>query len=111
MLGWIYSYNIVIAYLPAGVYSTVSAATVANNILRTFPAIRFGLIVGTRGGIPDSNKGVNIRLGDVVVSLPNGTHGGVVQYNLRKNLGDGLFERKGVLRPPPTLLLAALTNL
>jgi hypothetical protein len=68
-------------------------------------------MVGIGGGIPDSNKGVDIRLGDVVASQPDGTHGGVVQYDLRKNLGDGVFERKGVLRPPPTLLLTALANL
>ena len=94
VLGRIYCHNVVIACLPAGVYGTVSAATVANNILRTFPAIRFGLIVGI-GGIPNSNKGVDTRLGDVVVSQPHGTHGGVVQYDLRKNLGDGVCERKG----------------
>ena len=67
--------------------------------------------VDIRGGIPDSNKGVDIRLGDVVVSQPNGTHGGVVQYDLQKNLGDGVFKREGALRPPPTLLLTASANL
>lgn len=111
VLGRIHGHNVVIACLPAGVYGTVSAATVANNMLRTFPAIRFGLMVGIGGGIPDSNKGVDVRLGDVVVGQPDGTHGGVVQYDLRKNLSDGVFERKGVLRPPPTLLLTALANL
>ncbi|KAK5188752.1 hypothetical protein LTR96_011793 [Exophiala xenobiotica] len=80
-------------------------------MLRTFPAIRFDLMVGVGGGIPNLNKGVDIRLGDVVVSQPDSAHGGVVQYDLRKNLGNGVFERKGVLRPPPTLLLTALTNL
>jgi nucleoside phosphorylase len=111
VLGRIHGHNVVIACLPAGVYGTVSAATVANNMLRTFTGIRFGLLVGIGGGIPNSCKGVDIRLGDVVVSQPDGTHGGVVQYDLRKNLGDGMFERKGALRPPPTLLLTALANL
>jgi hypothetical protein len=46
-------------------------------------------MVGIGGGIPDSNKGVDIRLGDVVVCQPDGTHVGVVQYDLPKNLGDG----------------------
>jgi hypothetical protein len=46
-------------------------------------------MMGIGGGIPDSNKGVDIRLGDVVVSQPDGTYGGVVQYDLRKNLRDG----------------------
>ncbi|OQV00398.1 hypothetical protein CLAIMM_05895 isoform 2 [Cladophialophora immunda] len=111
VLGRMHGHNVVMACLPAGVYGTVSAATVANNMLRTFTGIRFGLMVGIGGGIPNVHKDVDIRLGDVVVSQPDGTHGGVVQYDLRKNLGEGVFERKGVLRPPPTLLLTALTNL
>ncbi|OQV11248.1 Tetratricopeptide repeat-containing protein [Cladophialophora immunda] len=110
-LGRIHGHNVVMACLPAGVYGTVSAATVAANMLRTFIGIRFGLMVGIGGGIPSSHKYGDIRLGDVVVSQPDGTHGGVVQYDFRKNLGDGIFERKGVLRPPPTLLLTALANL
>ncbi|KAK5214632.1 hypothetical protein LTR72_012213, partial [Exophiala xenobiotica] len=68
-------------------------------------------MVGIGGGIPNSDKGVDIRLGDVVVSQPDGTHGGVVQFDLGKNGGGGKFERKGVLRPPPTVLLAALSNI
>lgn len=106
-----HGHNVVVACLPAGVYGTVSAATVANNMLRTFTGIRFGLMVGIGGGIPRHDQGVDIRLGDVVVSQPDGTHGGVVQYDLRKNLGDGVFVRKGVLRPPGMLLLTALAKL
>ncbi|KAK5203135.1 hypothetical protein LTR96_011434 [Exophiala xenobiotica] len=111
VLGQVHGHNVVIACLPAGVYGTVSAATVAINMLRTFTGIRFGLMVGIGGGIPNSDKGVDVRLGDVVVSQPDGTHGGVVQFDLGKNRGDGTFERKGVLRPPPTVLLAALSNI
>jgi nucleoside phosphorylase len=111
VLGRIYGHNVVIACLPAGVYGTVSAATVANNMLRTFTGIRFGLMVGIGGGIPNLSAGVDIRLGDIVVSQPDRTYGGVVQYDFGKNLGDGIFERKGFLRPPPTVLLTALANL
>jgi hypothetical protein len=39
-------------------------------------------MVDTGGGILDSNKGVDMRLGDIVVSQPAGTHSGVVQYDL-----------------------------
>ncbi|KAL5045535.1 hypothetical protein BDW71DRAFT_183933 [Aspergillus fruticulosus] len=43
-----------------------------------------GLLVGIGGGIP--SKEADIRLGDVVVGVPTSgeTHGGVVQYDLRK---------------------------
>lgn len=111
VLGRMHGHNVVIACLPVGVYGTVSAATVAKDMLRTFTGIRFGIMMGIGGGVPNVHTGVDIRLGDVVVSQPDGTHGGVVQYDLGKNLEDGVFERKGVLRPPPTLLLTALANL
>jgi hypothetical protein len=50
-------------------------------------------MVGIGGRIPNSDTAVDIRPGDAVVSQPDGTHGGVVQYDLGKNLGDGVFER------------------
>src|SRR2546421_245509 len=101
VLGRLGEHNVVMACLPAGVYGTNAAATVANNMLRTFTGIRFGLMVGIGGGIPNLSKGWDIRLGDVVVSQPDGTHGGVLQYDLGKNLGEGIFEPKGILRLPP----------
>jgi nucleoside phosphorylase len=56
VLGRIHGHNVVIACLPAGVYDTVSAATVANNMLRTFTGIRFGLMVGIERGIPTPKR-------------------------------------------------------
>jgi nucleoside phosphorylase len=53
-----------------------SAATVAKNMLRSFP-IKIGLMVGAGGG--EWSKKVDVRLGDVVVSQPDSIHGGVVQ--------------------------------
>jgi len=111
VLGRVHEHNVVIACLPAGVYGTVSAARVANDMLRTFTGLRFGLMVGIGGGIPNLPKGLDIRLGDVVISQPDKTYGGVVQYDLIKNLGKGQFERKGALKPPPTMLLSALATL
>ncbi|KAK8022035.1 hypothetical protein PG993_012802 [Apiospora rasikravindrae] len=103
-LGSIGGHNIVIACLPKGRFGTVSAATVATNMVNTFPGIRFGLMVGIGGAV--SRK---VRLGDVVVSTPSGTHPGVVQWDMGK-AGDR-FERTGSLNNPPTVLLTALTKL
>jgi nucleoside phosphorylase len=75
-LGRIGVYNVVIACLPAGLMGNGPAAIVANNMQCSFP-IKFGLMVGIGGGVW-SKKG-DIRLGDVVVSQPTGTHGGIVQ--------------------------------
>lgn len=105
-LGSIGEHNIVIACLPKGKYGTTSAATVATHMASTFPAIRFGLMVGIGGGIPPK-----VRLGDVVVSTPTGQHPGVVQWDMGKAEQGGTFTRTGSLNNPPTSLLTALTKL
>lgn len=115
-LGRIHQHNVVIACLPAGIDGTNAATTVAQNLLRTFPQIRIGLLVGIGGGIPDLAKGVDIRLGDVVVSQPSGEHGGVIQYAKGKAQEDGdgsghHFVRKGSLNKPPIFILKALNML
>ena len=86
MLGRVHNHNVVIACLPAGVDGNNAAAVVVMNMLRTFTSLRFGLIVG---GIPNLDKGLDIRLGDVVVSQPDKTHGGVIQYDKGKSLRRG----------------------
>jgi tetratricopeptide (TPR) repeat protein/nucleoside phosphorylase len=70
-----------------------------------FTNIKIGLLVGVGGGLP--NKEDDIRLGDVVVSKPDGQYGGVVQYDLGKWTAEG-FERTGSLNAPPERLLAVL---
>ncbi|KAG7005299.1 hypothetical protein G7Y79_00020g048270 [Physcia stellaris] len=108
-LGRIRKYNVVIVCLPAGVYGTTSAATVAIQMARSFTSIQTRLLVGIGGGVPTS--GFDIRLGDVVVSQPQGTLGGVVQYDLGKRTQGGKFERTGQLNKPPHRLLNALTTM
>lgn len=103
--------NIVIAVLPTGTTGKVSAATTANQLLAAFPQIRIGLSVGTGGGISRPDDDVDIRLGDIVVSQPSGTHCGVVQYDLGKAKLGGAFERKGHLNAPPRTLLTALARI
>ncbi|KAK6343369.1 hypothetical protein TWF730_010960 [Orbilia blumenaviensis] len=104
-------HNIVIASLAAGVYGTTSAATTASNLLSSLPEIRIGLLVGIGGGIARPEAGYDIRLGDVVVSQPDGSTGGVVQYDLVKAKSGGVLERKDFLNMPPAVLLNALSNL
>ena len=77
LLGQIQGHNVVIACLPAGVYGTISAATVAKDLVRTFKSVRFALMVGIGGAAPSTRH--DFRLGDVVVSQPTGTTGGVIQ--------------------------------
>lgn len=57
------------------------------QLLSSFHAIRIGLMVGIGGGVPSNYA--DIRLGDIVVSQPSDTFGGVVQYDLGKVLSVG----------------------
>jgi nucleoside phosphorylase len=68
-------------------------------------------MVGIGGGIARPDEDQDIRLGDIVVSQPDGTTGGVCQYDLVKAKAGGQRERKGFLRPPPTVLLKALGSI
>jgi nucleoside phosphorylase len=104
-LGSMGGHNVAIVCLPAGRYGNNPAASVATQMRATFKAIRFGLMVGIGGGVPSAEA--DIRLGDVVVSQPHGTFGGVVQYDAGKST-PSRFERTGSLNSPPQILLAAV---
>jgi nucleoside phosphorylase len=80
-------------------------------MITSFPQIRIGLMVGIGGGIPRPDDDIDIRLGDVIVSKPSGTSGGVAQYDAGKATKGGIFERRGVLNAPPTVLLSAVAHL
>ena len=108
-LGSVGGHNIVVACLPSGVYGTTSAAIVLAQMLQTFPSLRFGLMVGIGGGVP--SKDADIRLGDVVISMPTATFGAVVQYDYGKTLRNGRFERTGSLNKPPQYLLTAISQM
>lgn len=60
--------------------------------------LRFGLLVGIGGGIPNLKRGIDIRLGDMVVSQPTGTTGGVVQYDKGKSRAAGGIMRMKSMR-------------
>lgn len=109
-LGELYGHNIVIACLPLGIYGICPATIVATHMLHTFPALRFTLLVGIGGGVPTSTTS-DIRLGDVVVSKPTSTFGGVVQYDYGKAISENRFQRIGALNKPPSILLAAISRL
>lgn len=104
-LGSIGGHNVVIVCLPTGRIGNNPAAAVAAQLRATYKAIRFGLMVGIGGGVPSAEA--DIRLGDVVVSQPHRTFGGVVQYDSGKATPSG-FARTGSLDSPPPILLSAV---
>ncbi|KAI2780438.1 purine and uridine phosphorylase [Daldinia loculata] len=83
-------HNVAIATLPAGhEYGTGSAAALASQAKKFFPNLWFGLLVGVAAGIPDLEKDPqrDIRLGDVLVSIPDMDRPGIVAYDLGRDKG------------------------
>ncbi|KAI7975373.1 hypothetical protein EIK77_004976 [Talaromyces pinophilus] len=108
-LGEMGKHNVVIAQLPKGEYGIAAAASVARDLVHTFPNIRIGLMVGIGGGAP--SKTHDIRLGDVVVSTPHNGKGGLFQYDFGKTIQDQEFQTTGFLDQPPGLLRAAMGDI
>ncbi|KAF3288586.1 hypothetical protein TWF970_005649 [Orbilia oligospora] len=102
-------HNVIIVCLPYGRYGTSAAATTARDMVRSFPSLKFALMVGIGGGAPTPKN--DIRLGDVVVGVPNGKCGGVVQYDFGKRLSNGLFQQSGQLNAPPGVLLKVIPEM
>ncbi|KAH7460531.1 hypothetical protein FOMA001_g19547 [Fusarium oxysporum f. sp. matthiolae] len=85
-------HNIIIATLPAGQeYGTGSASALASQVKKVFPNLWFGLLVGVAAGLPDLFRVPirDIRLGDVLVGLPDGDSAGLIAYDLGKETEDG----------------------
>ncbi|KAL3471200.1 nucleoside phosphorylase domain-containing protein [Aspergillus californicus] len=72
-------HNTVITLLP-GTQGKGAAAIGGTNLNRTFPGVKYHLMVGIGGGV--TSKENDIRLGDVVISIPTAHHGGVVRVTL-----------------------------
>lgn len=132
LLGRIGDHNVVIACLPAEQAGKVPAATVAKDMVRSFPAIRFGLMVGIGGGVPyyrqnegdidvdqsddsedeDPDEIQDIRLGDVVISLHSKSSEAIIQYDFGKSIQNQEFIRAGgQLNKPPGIVLNAVSML
>lgn len=109
ILGRIGCHNVVATCLPSGEYGTNSAAITASGMKSSFPKVRFCLLVGIGGGVSSDKN--DVRLGDVVVSHPERNLPGVIQYDLAKALQNNIFELTGTLRPPPRVLLSAISHL
>lgn len=110
-LGAIGKHNVVIAVLPSGEYGTASAASVAKDLVRSFPNVRIGLMVGIGGGAPSVDNLNDVRLGDVVVSTAGDGHSGVFQYDFGKTIQERKFQYTRVMDQPPAVLRAAVSGL
>ncbi|KAI0451011.1 nucleoside phosphorylase domain-containing protein [Xylaria acuta] len=106
ILGQLSGHDTVLAWLP-WLQGKSAATMVAANLDRTFPSIKWRFLTGIGGGVPEAH---DVRLGDVVVSMPEGRYGGLVQYDLGKDV-DGGFQLKGFLSAPPIELRSAVCEM
>ncbi|KEY68196.1 hypothetical protein S7711_09107 [Stachybotrys chartarum IBT 7711] len=108
VLGRIGAHNVVMTCLPGGSKGKVAAAVAATRMTVTFGSLRFLLLVGTAGGVPN---GKDVRLGDVIISHPDTRCGGVVQYDFGKTVQEGRFVHTTTLNKPPRVLRNAVSAL
>ncbi|QYS94986.1 ANK_REP_REGION domain-containing protein [Trichoderma simmonsii] len=113
-LGRIGNHNVVITVLPRGDNGVAAAAMAAKDMMHTFPNVRVCLMVGIGGGAP--SKRHDIRLGDVVVSIPtfserSGNLGGVVQYDYGRTIQKRCFQGARYLNQPDKALRNAANGL
>ncbi|KAJ5819321.1 hypothetical protein N7474_004912 [Penicillium riverlandense] len=108
-LGRIGIHNVVISALPLDSYGTSSAARVARDMLQSFPNVRICLMVGIGGGAPSPKN--DIRLGDIVVSLPLNDQSSVIQYDFGKTIEGQSFYPTSFHDQPPIVLRAAVNRL
>lgn len=115
--GDINGHNVIIATLAAGQeYGSGSAGALAGQIKKFFPNLWFGLLVGVAAGLPNLslNPPIDIRLGDVLVGVPNGNNPGVKAYDLGKEMGDNKLQllRGGyVLAPTEAVVRSAIGSI
>lgn len=103
-------HNTVMATSPETDMGTISAAQVTFEMQSFHPRLKYCLLVGVGGAVPRPETR-DIRLGDVVVGIPDreAQHGGVIQYDYGKAKQDGIFQRIGSLNRPDATLLNAVS--
>ncbi|KAJ5589413.1 nacht and wd domain protein [Penicillium hordei] len=112
--GEIGGHHAIIATLPTGQeYGNGSAAALASQIKKFFPNLWFGLLVGVAAGLPNLSifPPRDIRLGDVLVGLPEGDHAGLIAYDLGRetdNEGLKLLQDGHVLAPTEPVIRSAI---
>ncbi|KAJ6781678.1 hypothetical protein PWT90_07758 [Aphanocladium album] len=117
MAGEMCGHNVVIATLPAGQeYGNGAAAALASQVKKFFPNFWFGLLVGVAAGLPrlTGRSPRDIRLGDVLVALPEGDSAGLIAYDLGKETSSDGFQllRGGhVLAVTETVVRAAIGSI
>ena len=114
--GEINGHNVVVATWPAGQnYGVGAAAALISQVKARFSNIWFTLLVGVAAGLPnllpsDPTQRRDIRLGDVLVCVPDKASSGIVHYDLGRDTEAG-FLLNGRQAETPTIVRAAIGNI
>lgn len=117
LAGDLCGHNVIIATLPAGQEGGAgSAAALASQVKKFFPNLWFGLLVGVAAGLPNLSRQppLDIRLGDVLIGLPDGENAGLIAYDLGKETGQNglqLLHGGRVLASTETVVRSAMGNI
>jgi nucleoside phosphorylase len=109
-------HKVVVATWPAGQnYGVGSAAALVNQVKARFPRIWFALLVGVAAGLPnlsllDLAKHRDIRLGDVLICVPEKTSTGIIHYDLGRDTTEG-FLLNGRQAETPAIVRSAIGNI
>ncbi|OAP56539.1 hypothetical protein AYL99_09718 [Fonsecaea erecta] len=106
ILGSLQGHNVVVAYPNSRLCGKTSVADVATQLHASYISVRFTLMVGIAGAVPDTKE--DIRLGDVVVGKSTAGWPGVVQYDMNGEPTEDQFFRGRALDHPTPLLLTAV---
>lgn len=87
ILGNLQGHNVVLACPNFGVGGKTSVADVAKQLNASFKSVRYNLMVGIAGGVPDTKA--DTRPGDIVVGRSTAGRPGVVQYNVNEEQAEG----------------------
>jgi hypothetical protein len=103
-LGSMGSHSVVAACLPSKEYGLNAASKVGADMEKSFPALKWHLVVGIGGGVLSNEH--DIRLGDVVVGT------GVVQHDMGRTIQGGTgFESTATVQRPARSLMTAISLL
>lgn len=114
--GELNGHNVVVATWPVGQnYGVGSAAALVSQVKARFRNIWFALLVGVAAGLPNiypkpPAECRDIRLGDVLVCVPEKASTGIIHYDLGKDTEDG-FLPNGRQAETPAIVRAAIGDI
>lgn len=104
-------HNVVITSVLVGSYGSYSVAVLATRMSITFLNLKFILLVSIGVGVLANRANQpNVRLSDIVVSMPSGQYRGVVRYDFGKVTANGFVRPMNLMSRPPQVLLAVVAN-